>query len=244
MSRNFSNFRDRDNSDSDTSSFNSIVRSREELLASRLVQCRSSRSNNNSNRNPSRCCKNALRESLDLLLSPFFKNIIDLTSFTLIGENFATRENDTTIKSISTCGDNNINFQDDSDFTITTICDLIAIKFRLLPVRGTRSGSSSSDDCDEELNNLITRIVQRNIPKIDSRENCCVEERGCTCNRAKASFLANSIGPVNIRLDTSVRNLDEFLNVRVITVTNNIAWFFTEDNSILIVCLNSIVSLG
>ena len=191
------------------------------------------------NRDEDCCCKQALKRSLNLLLDPCFKNLIDLTSFTLIGENFATAEGATTIKSVSKCQDSVITFSDvDCDLTMTTLCDLVAIEFNLVPFTNTNANSM------EELITLFSLAVRRFIPPVNTKKFCCAPEEECCCNQSKASFLANSIGPVNILIDTNALSVNQLKELTVITVTKDIAWFVDPAFNIFIVCLDNIVALG
>lgn len=185
------------------------------------------------------CCKRALNRSIDLLLNPCLKNLINLTSFTLIGRNFVTDEGATTIKSITNCTDSIINFSDATGtLSFTTFCDLIGISFNLADV------PIASADTEEELRALFSIIVQKFLPKLDAEKYCCVPEDECCCNLSKAKFLSNSISPVNVQLDTSALSTNPIINLTVITVTENIAWFIDDDDTVLIVCLDNITALG
>ena len=185
------------------------------------------------------CCKDALKKSINLLLNPCLKNLINLSTFTLIGQNFATTEGATTIKSIINCTDGIINFTDETGvLSFTTFCDLIAISFNLadVPIAGA--------DTEEELRALFSIVVQKLLPKFNPDKYCCIPDEECCCNLSKAKFLANSISPVNIQLNTSALEVNPIINLTVITVTENIAWFINDDNTVVIACLDNIVALG
>lgn len=198
-------------------------------------RCNSRPSNNNNGC----CCKRAMKRSLDILLNPSVRNLIDLTSFTLIGQNFTTDTGATTIKSISSCGDSLITFSDATgNLSITTLCDLAAISFSLVPFTSTPANS------EEELMAMFTVLIRKFLPKVNPKKFCCTPEDECCCNHSKASFLANSIGTVNVQVNSSTLDPNPVLNSSLITVTDEIAWFFDENNNVLIVCLDDIVALG
>ena len=192
-------------------------------------------SSQNSNRC---CCKEGLRRSLNIIMNPFIRSLIDLTSFRLIGQNAAT-SSDTTIKSVTNCNETTITFSDPETTAVnnTTICDLVAIQFDL--------GDTDIGDIDTlpELIAFFTRIIQRILPKMNTDRFCCKEETSCRCNQSKASFFANSVGPVNIVLNTSaICSLLEDLTV--ITVNNNVVWFIDDSGTVTIACLTDIVAFG
>lgn len=201
---------------------------------------RDSRSSRDSSDNRDRCCcKKAIKKSLDILLNPCIRTLIDLTSFTLIGQNFTTDPGNTTIKSISNCGDSLITFSDPTgNLSITTLCDLVAIRFNLVPVASTPANS------EDELMTMFTIMVQKFLPKINTKKFCCTHEDECCCNKTKASFLANSIGTVNVQINTSALEANPLLELSLITVTDEIAWFFDNNNNVIIICLDDIVALG
>ncbi|MDU1036829.1 MAG: hypothetical protein E7A30_11785, partial [Staphylococcus sp.] len=87
------------------------------------------------------------------------------------------------------------------------------------------------------------RAITRCIPPINPRSLCCVEDGSCCCNSSKALFLADSIGPVNLKISSSAFE-EPLIGFTVITVTNNIAWLINDDNRVIIVCLDKIEQFG
>lgn len=191
---------------------------------------------NERNRNTC-CCKRALKESLDILLNPLMRNLIDLSSFTLIGKNFMTDDGATTIKTVSSCSDGLITYSDSNPiFNSTTICDLVLVAFSLIPY--------DENNCFQGFNrDRFIHAITRCIPPINPRSLCCVEDGSCCCNSSKALFLADSIGPVNLKISSSAFTTP-LTGFTVITVTNNIAWLINDDNRVIIVCLDNIEQLG
>lgn len=185
------------------------------------------------------CCKEGLRRSLDILTQPFIRTLIDLTSFRLIGESTATSPG-TTIKSVTNCNQSTITFSDPATaaVTMTTICDLVALQFDL--------AATPIGDIDTlpELIAFFSRIIQRILPEIDTDRFCCKEEENCCCNQSKAAFFANSVGPVNIVLNTTSGVGPLLTDLTVITVTDNVAWFIDSTGTVFIVCLTDIVAFG
>ena len=171
-------------------------------------------------------------------MNPFIRSLIDLTSFRLIGQNAAT-SSDTTIKSVTNCNETTITFSDPETTAVnnTTICDLVAIQFDL--------GDTDIGDIDTlpELIAFFTRIIQRILPKMNTDRFCCKEETSCRCNQSKASFFANSVGPVNIVLNTSAI-CSHLEDLTVITVNNNVVWFIDDSGTVTIACLTDIVAFG
>lgn len=185
------------------------------------------------------CCKDALKRSFKLLLDPYIKSLIDLTTFTLIAPNYVTTENATTIKSVSTCDNDSIFYNDDTDLTLTTLCDLVGFNFTLntAPV-GCLTNNS-------EINNAFIKAISKAIPTINTEHLCCKKEEGCCCNNSKASYLANSVSPVSIFINSSALTTNPVSNLQVISVTDSIAWFFdTETRRVYVICLNNIVALN
>ena len=194
---------------------------------------------NNGNVNNATNCSEAIKESLDLLTTDAFKSFIDLNSFTLIGTNWSTDPDNTTIRSFNNWNDQTINYSDSSGFNLTTCCDIIGFSFNLI----NSSACCQNDLCQTRIVERFTRLVQDSIPKIDGDLTC--SNNGISCNRAKAAYLANSISPVNILVNSNSMMNNALCNLTVITVTDNIAWFIGENtNKIYIFCLNQIVSMG
>lgn len=191
---------------------------------------------NECNRNTC-CCKRALRRSLDILLNPLIRSLIDLSSFTLVGNNFNTEDGATTLKTVSNCSDGLVTYSDSNPlFNSTTICDLVLVAFSLQPDDG--------NNCFQGFNrDRFIRAITRCIPPINPRSLCCVEDGSCCCNSSKALFLADSIGPVNLKISSSSFE-EPLIGFTVITVTNNIAWLINDDNRVIIVCLDKIEQFG
>lgn len=202
------------------------------------LNCSDNRSGFSRSNGSSCCCRNSLRESIELLTNDVIRNFIDLDSFTLIGENWASTVGQTTIRSFSECNDQTIIFSDSSGFTRTTVCDLIGLSFNLI-------NPCSTELCETRLTDRFSSLIQRAIPRIDGRKNCCAVEASCCCNKSKASFLANSISPVNILVNTNSLMSNALCNLSVITVSDNLAWFIDLNNrTVYIFCLNEIVAMG
>lgn len=183
------------------------------------------------------CCKKSMKYSLDLLLNQKIKPLIDLGTFTLIGQNFATKLCDTQLKTIPACSDGLITYNDGSDYTSTTISDLIAFSFEL----------NCDDVYDTETNaQAIQRLVRCFLPPVNPRCLCCSEDSGCCNNVAKSLILSDALGDININLNTSVEKecLPVLCDLNVITVSNNIAWFISNNKTIIVACLNNIVQMG
>ena len=124
---------------------------------------------NECNRNTC-CCKRALRRSLDILLNPLIRSLIDLSSFTLVGNNFNTEDGATTLKTVSNCSDGLVTYSDSNPlFNSTTICDLVLVAFSLQPDDG--------NNCFQGFNrDRFIRAITRCIPPINPRSLCCVED--------------------------------------------------------------------
>ena len=183
------------------------------------------------------CCKKHIRRAIELLLDPSIRNIINLTSFTLIGQGFNTTNGATTLKSVSSCSDGLVTYTDANPiFTATTLCDIGAITFSLIE-------DDTEIDCDITNRERFIRYIQRNVKTVDPKQFCCGPEDDCCCNASKAQFLASSIGPINIRVNSSTFSTP-LVGFTVIAVTKNIAWLINSSNRVLIVCLDQIVQLG
>ena len=182
-------------------------------------------------------CKKDFTTSLKLILNPILKNMIDLTSFTLIGKNFTTFKDQTVLKSIDNCNNGLIKYEDPgepigSNFTLTTVCDLCAVSFYL------------TQDMMTAYNKVkFMNAIKRTIPSIDPKSICCDKNNESSCNAVKASFLLNAIGPINISVSSSAYKIP-FKGYTVITVTNNIAWLINDDYKVLIICLDNLERLG
>ena len=198
---------------------------------------RNERNERNENNRNTCCCKRSLRRSLDILLNPLIRSLIDLSSFTLVGKNFKTKDGETTLKTVSNCSDGLVTYSDCNPlFNSTTICDLVLVSFSLQPDDG--------NNCFQGFNrDRFIRAITRCIPPINPRSLCCVEDGSCCCNSSKALFLADSIGPVNLKISSSAFT-EPLIGYTVITVTNNIAWLINDDNRVIIVCLDNIEQFG
>lgn len=183
-------------------------------------------------------CKNSLKRSLDILLNPFIKSLINLTSFTLIGRNFITTNGGTTLKTVSNCNDGLITYSDPNNpaFNSTTVCDLVLIAFSLLE-------DDTTGFCPGEIRERFINCITRCIPPINPRSLCRDGDNLQCCNKSKALFLSESIGPVNLKISSSAYPTPLY-NFTVITVNNNIAWLINDDNRVIIVCLDDIEQFG
>ena len=185
------------------------------------------------------CCKNSLKKAFKILLDPCIKSLIDLTSFTLIGQNFATDENATTIKSVSVCKNDAITYSDSTVLTQTTLCDLVAFNFRL------KSAPVGCLKTNSEIDNAFIKAIGRLGNKKKTDDFCCKEEKGCCCNNSKAAYLAKSISPVSIVINSSALGSNQINNIQVIAIIDDVVWFFDASNRILyVVCLNNIVAFN
>lgn len=190
------------------------------------------------------CCKEGLGEALNVLLSPQLRNLINLNSFQLRGQNFSTSLA-TTLISTSNCPDGVITYSDPTEptagglFNTTTLCDLTFVSFQLLAdAAGTPVGFTNRD--------RFIEFIQRAVCSVDPNRLCGKHEEECCCNQGKASFLRNTLGPVNFRINSSATGAI-VENVTVIAVTNNVAWFIDSALSqprAYIACLDQIVQLG
>lgn len=206
------------------------------IIGARDLCCEPNRSNKQMNFQGC-CCKRGLKNSLDILLNPVIKNLVNLFSFTLVGEDFSTLDGATTLKTVSNCPDELITYSDPSDteFTSTTLCDLVVVAFCLLP----------DPTANPEITNRTRFIacIRRMLPSVNPKSLCCKENAECCCNISKALFLANAVGPVNIKVKSSAFT-SPFIGYTVITVTDNIAWLINNSNRVIIVCLSDIQQLG
>lgn len=185
------------------------------------------------------CCKNSLRKAFKILLDPCIKSLIDLTSFTLIGENFTTTEDATTIKSVSICKNDAITYSDSTTLTLTTLCDLVAFSFYL----NSASVACVKDDC--EVANEFIRAINRLAGKKKPDDFYCKEEKGCCCNNTKAAYLAKAISPVSIIINSSALSPNLVENLQVIAIIDEVVWLFDATNrKVYVVCLNNIVALN
>lgn len=185
------------------------------------------------------CCKNSLRKAFKILLDPCLKSLIDLTSFTLIGQNFVTTEDSTTIKSVSVCKNDAITYSDDTNLTLTTLCDLVGFNFTL------NSAPVGCLTTDSEIDNSFIKAISRLSGKKNPDDFCCKEEKGCCCNNTKATYLAKSISPVTIFINSSALSTNPVDNLQVIAIIDEVVWLFDTDNrKVYVVCLNNIVALN
>ena len=176
-------------------------------------------------------CKKELKQSLDLLIKPSIKKLIDFDKFILIGDHFITGN----LKTISNCTDL-ITYANLIDltkpkipiYTSSTTCDLIGVLFSLKPCQGYE----------------FIKSINKVVHSIDPNSICNAEDDEHSCNISKALFLIDSVGPVNIKVSSSAIDETSFLQFNVIAVTNNIAWLINDNDEVLIICLNSIEQLG
>lgn len=185
------------------------------------------------------CCKEALKQSLQLLTNPLISTYITPGSFRLIGDNFNTGVG--TLTSFSACGDSTLthtNTATPAVLTRTTFCDLIAINF-------TITAAATPDIALDALVQLLTRSIER----VNPRFFCCCEESGCCCNLGKASILTTSMSPVTIGLNTSALSPNRIGNLSVLTVSKDVAWLIDTTvaagtaRPVYIVCLDKIYSI-
>ena len=99
----------------------------------------------------------------------------------------------------------------------------------------------SKENCLNALNG-DTVSIEIIVPKDKANDK---KEEGCCCNNSKASYLANSVSPVSIFINSSALTTNPVSNLQVISVTDSIAWFFdTETRRVYVICLNNIVALN
>lgn len=162
------------------------------------------------------CYKKALRESFEILSCSPFNSYVDFSRFTLYGHSCHTSRCNTTLKSVSSCNCDLLEYSDNTPFNTASLCDLVGYSFQLLnPSTNLPLFSCALKDY------LCHHKGECQSCHHKTSCSCDCDCDNCCCNSGKAAKLNSLLGLVNLCVKGTLGSITD---ATLLAIADDIVW--------------------